>query len=80
VGADDALTLGLVFQEAVDLGNGAVEGHDGEAVVGGVENQVLAHDGQTDETEVSAGESSMSALRVPEDKGSYWLGRGNDGR
>ncbi len=42
VRADDALALGLVGQEAVDLGDGAVEGADGEAVVGHVENQVLA--------------------------------------
>lgn len=51
--ANNALALGLVLKEAVDLGDGAVEGNDGEAVVGGVEDEVLAHDGKADETEVS---------------------------
>ena len=53
--ADDGLALGLVVQEAVDLADGAVEGDDGEAVVGHVEDQVLAHDGQADEAEISSG-------------------------
>lgn len=48
-------TLGLIGEESVNLGDGTVEGHDSEAVVSNVENQVLAHDGQTDETEVSTG-------------------------
>jgi len=54
VSTNDGLALGLVLQEAVDLGDGTVEGDDGEAVVSSVEDQVLTHDGQTDETEVSA--------------------------
>lgn len=45
VGADNGLALGLVVQEAVDLGDGSVKGADGEAVVGHVENQVLSPDG-----------------------------------
>lgn len=48
-------TLGLVFEEAVDLGNGTVVGDDGEAVVSGVQDQVLTHDGQTDEAEITTG-------------------------
>ena len=49
----NALSLGLIFEETIDLGDCAVEGHDGEAVVGGVEDQVLAHDREANETEVT---------------------------
>lgn len=49
------LTLGLVLEEAVDLGNGSVEGDDGEAMIGSIENQVLAHDGKANETEITTG-------------------------
>ena len=41
VGADNWLALGLVREEAVDLGDGSVEGADSEAMVGHVQNQVL---------------------------------------
>lgn len=47
------LTLGLVLKEAVDLGGRAVVRADGETVIGSIEDQVLAHDGQTDEAEIS---------------------------
>lgn len=47
------LTLGLVGQEAVNLGGCAVVGADSETVISSVEDQVLAHDGQTDEAEIS---------------------------
>lgn len=47
------LTLGLVGQEAVNLGGCAVVGADRETVVSSVKDQVLAHDGQTDEAEIS---------------------------
>lgn len=56
VGALDGLALGLVLEEAVNLGDGTVEGNTLEAVVGGVEDQVLTHDGQTDEAELSPDE------------------------
>jgi len=46
-------TLGLILEESVDLGDGSVEGNNGEAMVSGVQNQVLAHDGQTDETKIT---------------------------
>lgn len=49
------LTLCLVFEEAVDLGNGSVEGHDGKAMIGSVENQILAHDRKANETEITTG-------------------------
>lgn len=47
------LTLSLVGQEAVDLGGRAVVGADSETVISNVEDQVLAHNGQTDEAEIS---------------------------
>ena len=55
VGADDVCPLGLVVEEIVHLGDGAVVGHDRVAVVVHVEDQVLAHDGQADECDVSLG-------------------------
>jgi hypothetical protein len=51
--ANNALSLSLVLEELVDLGDGAVESNDGVAVVGSVEDQVLAHDRKANETEVS---------------------------
>lgn len=48
-------TLGFVLKESVNLCNGTVEGDNGETVVGSIEDQVLTHDGQTDETKVSTG-------------------------
>lgn len=49
-------TLGLVFEETVDFGDGPVVGDDREAVVGGVQDQVLTHDSQTDQAEVTTGD------------------------
>ena len=51
--AEDLGALGFVVEEIVHLGDGAVEGHDGEAVVVHVQNQILAHDGQPDQCDVS---------------------------
>lgn len=62
--ANNALALGLVLEEAVDLGDGAVEGNDGVAVVGGVEDQVLAHDRKANETEVSTVKEARSAAAL----------------
>lgn len=50
------LTLGLIVEETVDLSGGTVVGANGVTLVGGVEDQVLAHDGQTDQTEISTGQ------------------------
>lgn len=41
VGAYNGLALGLIGEEAVDLGDGSVEGADGKSVVGHVQNQIL---------------------------------------
>jgi hypothetical protein len=48
------LTLGLILEEAIDLGHGAVEGHDSEAVISSIEDEVLSHDSKANEAEVTA--------------------------
>ena len=49
VGADDVgVAFGGVVQKVVDFGNGAIEGHHGIPVVAHIEDEVLAHDGQSD--------------------------------
>ena len=35
------LTLGLILEEVVNLGDGSVEGNDVESMVGSVQDQVL---------------------------------------
>lgn len=47
------LTLSFILEEVVDLGNGTVESDNVESVVGSVEDQVLSHDSETDEAEIS---------------------------
>ena len=49
------LTLGLVLEKSIHLGNGSVEGNDGEAMISGIQNQVLAHDSKANETEITTG-------------------------
>ena len=48
-------TFSLIFQETIDLGYSAIEHHDRELVVGDVHDQVLTHDGQTDEAKITTG-------------------------
>lgn len=65
-------TLGLILKEAVNFGDGSVEGHDSEAMISSVEDQVLAHDRQANETEITTGfglrradlEASQSRTKV----------------
>jgi hypothetical protein len=54
VRADDLGALGLVGEEVVDLGNGAVEDGDFEAVVVHVEDEVLSHDGKADQADITS--------------------------
>ena len=51
--AEDFRALGFVGEEVVHLLHRAVEGHDGEAVVVHVQNEILAHDGQSDQCDIS---------------------------
>ena len=50
--ADDLLALGPAGHEVVDLRGGAVEDGDGEAVALHVQDEVLAHDGEADQSDV----------------------------
>ena len=49
---DGFAALGGVVQELIDLGDRAVVGHHGVAVVVHVQDEVLAHHGQTDQCDV----------------------------
>jgi hypothetical protein len=49
------LTFGLIGEEVVNLGHSSVESNDIVTVIGGVQDQVLAHHGQADQTEISSG-------------------------
>src|ERR1017187_9946914 len=53
MGADDFRALGLVGDEIVHLGDGAIEGRHGKTMVVHVQNQILAHHGQPDKSDVS---------------------------
>ena len=54
---NDVGSLGFVVHKVVDLGSGSVVGGNGESLVVHVEDQVLTHDGQADETDVSTAEA-----------------------
>ena len=89
MGADNGLPpLGGVVQEFVDLGHGAIERHHRVAVVVHVENEVLAHDGQTDQCDVCrlfhdrfapsvAGEMIEDISLIPDSNLPYNMGRPN---
>ena len=47
------LTFRLVLEEAIDLGDSPIEDDHRETVVGSIQYQVLTHDGQPDQTEVT---------------------------
>jgi len=55
-------TFRLIIYEVIDLGHRPIKSYHREAMVRSVQNQVLAHDGQTDEAEITTGiRSRMSA-------------------
>jgi len=53
MGAEDLGTAGFISQEFIDFGDGAVIGDHGEAVIVHIEDEVLAHDGQTNNGDIS---------------------------
>src|SRR5438105_842217 len=53
VSADDLRSRSFVLNKIVDLGDGAVEDRDLVAVVVHIEDQVLPHDGEADESDVT---------------------------
>jgi hypothetical protein len=61
------LTFGLVCQEVIHLLNTTIVGGDGVSVIGHVENNVLTHDGQTNEAQIRT--SSWSRLSTDIDAG-----------
>ena len=54
------LAFCLVFEESVHFGDGSVECEDLEFVVCGIQDQILAHDGQADEAEISPNKAPIS--------------------
>ena len=55
------LTLCLVVKEFVYLGHCPVESHNGVAMISSIHDQILAHDSQTNEAEISTRFSVRSA-------------------
>ncbi|KZV10925.1 hypothetical protein WN66_03024 [Saccharomyces cerevisiae] len=50
---DDRFALSFIGQEMVDLGLSSVVSTNSETVVSSVQDQILTHDGQTNQTEIS---------------------------
>ena len=61
---EEILTLGLIAQEAVNLGGSTVIGANSKTVIGSVEDQVLTHNGQTDKAEISTGISTRRGADI----------------
>ncbi len=64
MGTENLGSLGFLGQKLVNLLDRAVVGHDGEAVVVHIEDDVLAHDGQADECNVALWLHVLSGVRV----------------
>lgn len=47
------LTFSFVLEKAIYFGDSAIEDDHSETMIGSIEDQVLTHDGQTDQTEVT---------------------------
>ena len=63
MGADDLRALGFAAEKLIHPGDRAVEHGHGEAVVIHVEDEVLAHDGQTDQSNISLSFHRMHSNR-----------------
>ena len=61
VAADEVLALGPAVDEVVHLLGGAIENRDVIAAAFDIEGEVLAHDGETDETEVGGHRSGAGS-------------------
>jgi hypothetical protein len=53
VSTNDRFTLGTISKELVDLGGSTVVSAHGKSVIGHVQDQVLTHNGETDQTDIS---------------------------
>ncbi len=54
MGADNLRALCLIGQKVIDLRNSPIEDGDFKAVVVHIQDQVLAHDGQPDQTDITS--------------------------
>jgi hypothetical protein len=54
-GFDASRTFGFVFKKAIDFAKGPIMNDDRVTMIGNVQDQVLTHDGQTDEAEIRTG-------------------------
>lgn len=55
-------TFGLILQKPVHLLHRTIEGNNGEAMIGGIHDQILAHNGQTNKAKITTWNSArMSA-------------------
>ena len=63
-GARYGRTFSFISQKTVDLGHRAVKHHNGKFVVGNVHDQVLTHDGQTYEAEVTTGNDPRGSADI----------------
>lgn len=58
-------TFCLIFYKPIDLGHGTVESHDIEfLMIGNIQEKVLAHDGQTDEAEITTGSDPRKSADI----------------
>ena len=57
-------TFGFIVQEAIDFGDCSIEDDDGKVVVGNVQDQILTHDSQTNEAEVSTGKHGRRSADI----------------
>lgn len=57
-------TFSFIVQKPINLGNGPIEDNDGELMIGNVQNQILTHNGQTDETEVTTGDDPRGSADI----------------
>lgn len=53
--SDELSTFGLILHESVHFRDGTVEGDHSETMVGSIQDQILAHDGQTYEAKIATG-------------------------
>ena len=66
MGTDDALALGFVGQEFVHFGRRSIVGANDKAVIGHVQDQILAHHRQTNQTNIRSKNQKKK-------KGQNWL-------
>ena len=56
VSTDDTFTFGLVVEKVVHFRSSSIKSTDDESVICHVQNKILAHNGQSNQTDVSSKE------------------------